>query len=57
MLLRYDLRTWVAKYYTGDPIDYVVASTEEEATNIVNQITGLEEFLLFEVNPLTGEEM
>ena len=57
MFLRYDLRSWAARQETGDLIDYVVASSEEEAAGIVHQITGLERFLLSEVNPLTGEEM
>ena len=57
MFLRYDLRSWAAKQLNGDLIDYVVASDQEEAANIVHQITGLQEFTLAEVNPLTGEEM
>ena len=57
MLLRYDLRSWVAKQPNGELIDYVVASEAEEAATIVHQITGLESFNLSEVNPLTGEEM
>ena len=57
MLLRYDLRSWAAKELNGDLVDYVVASDEEEAANIVHQITGLQQFTLSEVNPLTGEEM
>ena len=57
MLLRYDLRSWAAKHPDGELIDYVVASETEEAANIVHQITGLEQFNLIEVNPLTGEEM
>ena len=57
MLLRYDLRSWAAKQLNGDLIDYVVASGQEEAASIVHQITGLQEFTLAEVNPLTGEEM
>ena len=57
MLLRYDLRSWAAKQPNGELIDYVVASEENEAATIVHQTTGLESFNLFEVNPLTGEEM
>jgi len=57
MLLRYDLRSWAAKQPNGELIDYVVASEADEAANIVHQITGLGNFNLFEVNPLTGEEM
>ena len=57
MFLRYDLRSWAAKQLNGDLIDYVVASDQEEAANIVHQITDLQEFTLAEVNPLTGEEM
>ena len=57
MLLRYDLRSWAANKPNGELIDYVVASEANEAANIVHQITGLEQFNLIEVNPLTGEEM
>ena len=57
MFLRYDLRSWAAKQRNSDLIDYVVASDQEEAASIVYQITGLQEFTLVEVNPLTGEEM
>ena len=57
MFLRYDLRSWAAKEPTGELIDYVVASEANEAATIVHQITGLENFNLSEVNPLTGEEM
>lgn len=57
MLLRYDLRVWSAKTEEGDFIDYVVASSQEEAAGIVHQITDIAKFFLAEVNPLTGEEM
>lgn len=57
MLLRYDLRSWVAKHPGGDFIDYVVASSTEEAATIVHMVLDLNEFQLSEINPLTGEEM
>lgn len=57
MLLRYDLRSWAAKQPNGELIDYVVASEAEEAATVVYQTTGLENFALVEINPLTGERM
>ena len=54
MLLRFDLRAWEVQSREGEPIDCVICSTPEEAAEIANRVTGLEEFTLIPINPLTG---
>ena len=55
MLLRYDLRVWEVRDNDDEFIDFVVASTAEEASQIVFKITSLNQFELHELDPLTGK--